>query len=143
MTDRYEPQPLPRWYVIPAVAALLFMLLGCLMFWFDVTADPASLPLDQRAAIEARPFWLMMINGIAVVAGTIGALLLVMKRRAAEPFLLLAVIAVIVWLAGLLLIAPLREALSTNDLAVAVAVTIVTGTIYSFARHSRQRSWLR
>jgi hypothetical protein len=113
------------------------------MVWFDLTTDAASVPLDQRSALEARPFWLLMMNGIAVVAGAIGGLLLVLKRRAAEQFLLLSVIAVVVWLAGLLLIAPLREALSTNDLGVAVAVTIVIGTIYSFARHSRQRGWLR
>jgi len=48
-----------------------------------------------------------------------------------------------VWFAGLLLISPVRDALSTNDIAVAAVVTIITWTIYGFARHSRQRGWLR
>ena len=143
MIDSEAVQPVARWYMLAAIAALMFMLLGCIVFWLDATADPATLPLDQRAAMEARPFWLVMINGIAVIAGGIGGLLLVMKRRAAESFLLLARVAVAVWLAGLLLIAPVRDALSTNDIAVAVAVTIITWTIYGFARHSRQRGWLK
>jgi hypothetical protein len=143
MADDAAPQPLARWYMAAAVAALLFMLLGCLVFWLDSTADPASLPLDQRAAMQARPFWLVMMNGIAVVAGAIGGLLLILRRRAAESFLLLSMIAVAIWLIGLLAIGPLRDSLSTNDIAVAVAVTLVTWTIYGFARHSRQRGWLR
>lgn len=143
MIDNEAAQPVARWYMIAAAAGLLFMLLGCLVFWLDATADPAALPLDQRAAMQARPFWLIMMNGIAVIAGAIGGLLLVMKRRAAESFLLLAMVAVAVWLAGLLLVPLVRDTLSTNDIAVAVAVTIITWTIYGFARHSRQRGWLR
>jgi hypothetical protein len=84
-----------------------------------------------------------MLNGISVIAGGIGALLLIIRRRAAEAFLLLSMIAVAVWFAGLLLISPVRDALSTNDIAVAAVVTIITWTIYGFARHSRQRGWLR
>jgi positive regulator of sigma E activity len=67
---------------------------------------------------------------------------LVMKRRLAETLLLVSFFATLLWLAGLLLVPALRDSLSTNDIAVAVIVTLITGTIYSFARHSRQRGWL-
>ena len=46
-------------------------------------------------------------------------------------------------LAGLLVVAPLRNSMSANDLIVALAITAVTWTIFWFARHSRQREWLR
>jgi hypothetical protein len=36
-----------------------------------------------------------------------------------------------------------KDLVTTNDIAVAVVVVLITGTIYSFARHSRQRGWLR
>ena len=52
-------------------------------------------------------------------------------------------IAVLVWLAGLLLASQVRENMSANDLLVAIVVTALTWTIYWFARHSRQREWLR
>jgi positive regulator of sigma E activity len=65
-----------------------------------------------------------------------------MKRKLAEPVLLLSLAAVLVWLAGLILVAPLRENMSANDLLVAIVVTALTWTIYWFARHSRQRGWL-
>ena len=54
-----------------------------------------------------------------------------------------ALVAVLVWLAGLLLVTGLRENMSANDLLVAIVVTALTWTIFWFARHSRQRQWLR
>ena len=69
--------------------------------------------------------------------------MLVMRRRAAEWLLLISLLAVLVWLAGLLLVAPLRESMSANDLIVALVVTALTWTVFWFARHSRQRGWLR
>ena len=143
MTGPYERQPIARWYLIGAIASLLFMALGCAIYVMHVTADPAALPLDQRAAYAAEPAWVTALNAVAVWVGLIGAVLLVLKRRLAEALLLVSFLATLVWLAGLLLVPALRDALSTNDVAVAVIVTLITGTIWSFARHSRQRGWLR
>ena len=143
MTGPYERQPIARWYLIGAIASLLFMGLGCAIYVMHVTADPAALPLDQRAAYAAEPAWVTALNAVAVWVGLIGAVLLVLKRRLAETLLLVSFIATLLWLAGLLLVPALRDALSTNDVAVAVIVTLITGTIWSFARHSRQRGWLR
>ena len=142
MTEPYERQPVARWYMIGAIASALFMALGCAVYVMHVTADPAALPLDQRAAYAAEPSWLTGLNAVAVWVGVIGAILLVIKRKSAETVLLVSFIATLLWLAGLLLAPALSDALSTNDIAVAVIVTLITGTIYSFARHSRQRGWL-
>jgi hypothetical protein len=128
--------------MIGAIASVLFMALGCAVYVMHVTADPAALPLDQRAAYAAEPSWLTGLNAIAVWVGVIGTLFLVMKRKLAEMLLLVSFVATALWLAGLLLVPALRDSLSTNDIAVAVIVTLITGTIYSFARHSRQRGWL-
>ena len=141
--DPYSPRPVARWYGIAAIGSLLFMLLGCAVYLMSVTTDPASLPLDQRAAREAQPLWVVSANAIAVWSGALGALLLVLRRRLAETVLLGSVIAVAAWLAGLLLVPKLREALGTADFVVAIVVSLLTWTIYWFARHSRQRGWLR
>ena len=53
--------------------------------------------------------------------GLVGAILLVMKRRPAEWALALSLLAALLWFAGLLLVSPLREAMSANDLLVAIA----------------------
>jgi len=81
MNSGLETRPIARWYIPAAIAALLFMLLGCAVFLLDVSADPATMPLDQRAAHDAQPLWLILTNGVAAWVGALGALLLVLRRR--------------------------------------------------------------
>jgi hypothetical protein len=52
-------------------------------------------------------------------------------------------IAIAVWFAGLFVNGQLRDLLSSDQIAVALVAVIVVWTIYWFARHSRQRGWLR
>lgn len=142
MDERFAPQPIAGWYLPAAIASLLFMGLGCIMYLMHVLADPATMPLDQRAAYEAEPIWVTAAFAAAVWIGLIGTILLVMRRRLAEAALLVSLVAVLVWLAGLVVVSGLRENMSANDLLVAIVVTALTWTIYWFARHSRQRGWL-
>jgi hypothetical protein len=101
------------------------------------------MPLDQRAAYEAEPAWVTAAYAVAVWVGLAGTAMLVMRKKLAEPLLMVSLAAVLVWLAGLLVVTGLRENMSANDLLVAIIVTAITWTIFWFARHSRQRSWLK
>ena len=143
MDDEFAPRPVAGWYMPAAVASLLFMALGCIMYLMHVLADPAAMPLDQRAAYEAEPMWVTAAMAISVWVGAAGALMLLMRKKLAEPLLMVSLVAVLVWLAGLLVVTNLRENMSANDLLVAIVVTALTWTIYWFARHSKQRGWLQ
>ena len=143
MNSSFEPRPIAGWYLPAAIGSLLFMLLGCAVFLLDVSADPSTMPLDQRAAHDAQPLWLNLAYAVAACAGAVGALLLLLRRKIAEQLLLMSFVAVAIWLAGLLLVPRLRDLLGTDDIAVAIVVTILTWTIYWFARNSRRRGWLR
>jgi len=84
-----------------------------------------------------------IVVAISVWVGAVGALMLVLRKKYAEMLLTMSLGAVLVWLAGLLVVTDLRENMSANDLLVAIVVTALTWTIFWFARHSRQRGWLR
>ena len=143
MDEHFAPRPVAAWYMPAAIASLLFMALGCMMYLMHVLADPAQMPLDQRAAYEALPTWVNAAFAISVWVGAAGAVLLVLRKKLAEPLLLVSLVAVLVWLAGMMLTTQVRENMSANDLLVAIVVTALTWTIFWFARHSRQREWLR
>ncbi len=143
MDDEFAPRPVAGWYMPGAIASLLFMGLGCIMYLTHVLADPAAMPLDQRAAYEAEPMWVTAAFAISVWVGAAGAVMLILRKRLAEFLLMVSLGAVLVWLAGLLVVSGLRENMSANDLLVAIVVTALTWTIFWFARHSRQRQWLR
>jgi hypothetical protein len=143
MDDEYKPRPVAGWYMPAAVASMLFMAFGCVAYLMHVLADPALMPLDQRAAYDAEPMWVISANAISVWIGLAGTVLLVLRKKLAEPLLGVSLAAVLAWLAGLLLVTNLRENMSANDLIVALVVTALTWTIFWFARHSRMRGWLQ
>jgi len=66
-----------------------------------------------------------------------------LRRRLAERVLLLSLAGMLVWFAGMFATPRFRDLLSTDQIAVLVVVLALTWTIYWFARHSRQRGWLR
>lgn len=143
MNDDFSPRPVAGWYMIAAVASLLLMGLFCVLYLIHVTADPGSMPLDQRAAYEATPAWVTGAFGVGAWAGAAGGILLVLKRRQAEIASLASLAGMLVWLAGSLAVGQLREAMSANDLLVIIGMVAISWTIFWFARHSRMRGWLR
>ena len=142
-TDPYAPRPLAGWFYPAAIASVLFMLLGVLMSVEHVTLDAAALPVDQRAAILAEPQWVTGVFAVAAWSGLAGALLLLFRRKTAVPVLLLSMVALAAWIGGLATANVVRSSMSVNDWAVLIVVAAVAWTIYRFARHSRQRGWLR
>ena len=143
MNDDYAPRPVAGWYMPAAVVSLILLSLPLVGSLIHLTTDPASLPLDERAQFEAEPMWMVLAFGLAGLTGAAGGLMLVLRRRLAEPLLLVAMLAIALWFAGLFINSELRDLLTTDQIAMAVAVVAIVWTIFWFARHSRQRGWLR
>ncbi len=143
MDDRYAPRPIARWYVPAALGSLLFMLIGCAVYAMHLYTDPATLPLDQRAMFEAEPRWVTAVLGVSALLGAIGGLMLILRRKAAVSLLLASFLGAVVWFGGLMTAPRLRDLLSTNEIAVMIVAVALSWTIFRFARHSRQRGWLR
>ena len=142
MDERFTPRPVAGWYMAAAVISLVLMGLGCVALAMHLTADQATLPLDQRALFQAEPKWVVAASAVGFIAGAIGALLLVLRRRAAEPLLLVSLLALLVWAVGMFATPSFRDLMSTEHILIVIVTLAVVWTIYWFARHSRQRGWL-
>src|SRR6185436_723412 len=101
MEETHTQGPVAGWYMIAAIASLAVMALGLFGMFMHVTTDPTTLPLDQRALFEAEPKWVLAASGAGFMAGFLGALMLVLRRSAAERMMLVSLSAMIVWLAGM------------------------------------------
>ena len=142
--DQINPQrPAPRWFTIAAIGALLFELAGCAMYLMQVSVDPASLPVDQRALWDAAPSWMVAAYAVAVWVGLIGAILLIMRRHLAEKLLLVSFVAVLVQFSALLLVPQLRNLTTSDALFLPFLIIVASYSIWHFAWMARRSSWLR
>ena len=141
--DLYSPRPLARWYWAGAAASLLFAIAAGGLFVVHETTNPATLTLDQRTVFETEPVWVIGAFGVGAIAEAFAAVMLLMRRKIAQPLALMSLVAFVVWLAGFFANPKLRAVIGANDVAVAVAIAAIAWTIYWFARHSGQRGWLR
>jgi hypothetical protein len=137
------PTPVAAWFKWAALATLAWMLLGVVNYLWQVTLDPATLPPDQQTFVAAVPDWMLSFFALAVWIGLAGAVLLVLRRKAAEPLLLGSLVACLIQFTAYFVHAPLREAMPRYGLVNPVLILAITWTIYWFARRSRQRGWLR
>lgn len=142
MDDARDTNGVPAWFWVVAVLALLFESIGCLMYYTQVSADPATLPLDQRMIRETTPTWMVAAYAVAVWVGLAGAVMLLLRRRHAVPLLLVSLIAVIVQFSGLLLVPDLREVLPPNAYAGPIVIALIAYGIWHFSRYSRKWGWL-
>ena len=141
--DEQAQSEVPVWYWMAAALALLWEVFGCFMYVSQVTADPASLPIDQRAMWEATPPWITGAYAVAVWVGLLGAALLLLRRKLAEPLLLVSLIAVVVQFGGVLLVPAIREVTPDSAYTLPIVIFLVCYGIYMLSRLARKRGWLR
>ena len=139
----HEEAAIPRWFLPAAVAILLWELAGCALYLMRVTVDPATLPSDQLPIYNATPTWVLAAFAVAVWSGLAGAVALLLRRRIAEPLLLVSFLALLVQNSVWLVVPEMREMVGSDDLLLPFVITVVCYGIWHFARSARKRGWLR
>lgn len=88
-----------RSFIVIAIIILLWNLMGVLSFVMQYQMDLAQLARTDPAGAKifaAMPGWLWVDYAVAVLAGTVGALCLLLRRRLATYLFALSLIAVVI-----------------------------------------------
>ncbi|MBX7118166.1 MAG: hypothetical protein K1X31_04115 [Gemmatimonadaceae bacterium] len=137
--------PLPKWFTPVAIVALLWNLMGASAYLMDVMMSPeavAALTPAQRALYESRPAWFVAVYAIAVWAGVLGALGLVLKRRWARGLLLASLLALIVQDLALFTKAEFTAAVTGAVIGLQATVLLVAVGLILLARRADTDGWL-
>ncbi len=136
----------PAWFRIVAVLALLWNLFGLAMAWMQYSMTPdqlAQLSEAQRTLHAAFPGWLWAVDFVAVIAGTLGSVLLLTGRRLALSMFWVSLVAVVVLFGYCLFPGRMIELLgAAQALPMPVLVTVVAALLVWFARRAVVRGWL-
>ncbi|MFT4178782.1 MAG: hypothetical protein QM612_04860 [Thermomonas sp.] len=103
----------------------------------------ATWPEAQQRIFEAMPRWVFVPFAIATVGGVLGALGLLLRRRWAEPLLLLSWLAIIVQFASTYLTTPLWALTGVRGALFPACIAVVGLFLWWFARKASARRWLR
>jgi hypothetical protein len=132
----------PKWFTVVAVLALLWNLLGVLGVGADLMLSPtdvAALPADQQALHAARPGWSVFGSVLAVGAGTLGCIGLLLRKRWALWALVVSLVGVLLQDIGLLRALSL---IGTSVLVLQALVLLIALGLIALARKAIRNHWI-
>lgn len=135
----------PKWFWMVAIAALLWNLIGVAMFLMQFTMSAealAALPVEQRTLFAAMPAWGWGAYGVAVFAGAFGSLLLLLKKRAALPMLVISLLAVLAHSAYIFFFSDAFTLVGPGGMVLPTLVLVTAVLLVWFARRSAARGWI-
>jgi hypothetical protein len=140
------PASRPGWFWIVAVAALLWNLVGLSMFALHYSMGPeelAGLPEGQRRMLEDVPAWAWISYAVAVVAGTLASIALLLRHRLAVALFWISLAGVlllqVVWT---MLLSGAPAILGASSLAMPILVVVIAVLLVLFSRHAARRGWI-
>ncbi|MEP3227446.1 MAG: hypothetical protein ABJO01_15825 [Parasphingorhabdus sp.] len=136
----------PIWYWLVGIFALLWNGAGVAAYVAEFTMsaqDFAQLSKVEQDLYAARPFWASAAFAVAVIAGFIGSVMLLLRKPIAIRLLLLSLLAVIVQFSSFFLLDGYIEYLDESGWLMPVAIPIVSLGLYLFVRWADRQQLLR
>jgi hypothetical protein len=136
----------PGWFKVVAIVALLWNLLGCLAFVFDLRLTPedvAKLSAAQQTLYAARAGWAVAATAVAVIGGALGCIGLLLGKRWAFIVLVLSLIGILVQDFGLFVLADGISLAGPVAVVIQMIVLLVGIGLVLFSRMGIARGWLQ
>ncbi len=126
---------------IICVVTLIFNVMGAINYFAQMNADSlASFPESYRPIIEGRPAWATAAFAIAVFGGTLGCLLLLLRKSAAFYVLIASLLGVIVSMMHIFGVA----GFSSFEIWMGVLMQlVVTAFLIWYSKRAESKGWIR
>lgn len=144
MTE-HAKQDVPTSFWVISSVALVWNLLGMVAYVMQVTMDEATLgamPAAERAVYEAMPGWGVSAFAIAVTAGVLACLVLLLRKAWAVPLFILSVAAVIVQDIAALFVAGALQGMGPTSAIMPIVVLGIGIYLVVYSRSARDKGWI-
>lgn len=134
----------PRWLLWVGILFLAWNLVGLLAFvrdWTMSASDVAALPKLQQDLWNDMPAWAWAAFAVSVLAGTLGAVGLIMRKYWAAILFAVSLIAVLIQFAYPFLIANGMKG-GMEILALPIFILVVAVIQWLLSRHWQRLGWL-
>ncbi len=137
-------KPNAVFWIISAVA-LVWNLLGVMAYVMQLTmSDEArsQLPELERTMYANIPSWYMLAFGIAVFAGAIGCVALLLRKKLATILFIVSFIAIIAQQIYMFVLSDIGKNMNTSQLGMTLSIPVVGLFLIWFARKKTDKGWL-
>ncbi len=144
MSDLLDDKPSTSFWIVGAFA-LVWNLLGLVIYYSHVTMTPAALEgftEAQQAFFNSTPIWAASAYGIAVTAGVLASLFLLLRKAWAAPLFVLSLIGIVVQDLHAFVFGNGLEVWGTEHILMPAIVIVIAIAFVMFARNAKQRRLL-
>jgi hypothetical protein len=146
MATTFNTGRIPGWYWAVAAAALLWEAMGCYAYLTQVSMDSAALaqlPAQQREIWAAMPGWAIGAYAVAVWAGLLGAVGLLLRRNWAKLAFGLSLAGVVVQFGWTFLATDILATMGASAALFPAFIFAVAALLLWFSSAAARRGWLR
>lgn len=135
----------PGWFRLLAWLGLAWNLIGVATYLQHVGmfGDPlAGMSEAERALAASVPSWVTGAFAIAVFAGLLGSIALVLLKRIARPILLVSLLAILAQFGWIILVSDARAVHGLSVLAMPALIILIAILLVWLAGKGAARGWL-
>ena len=143
MTDEINGGPTTNFWIIGG-AALVWNILGLLMYYREVTLTPEDLATltEAQQAFMMKPAWATSAFAVAVTTGVLGSLLLLLRKSLAIIMFAVSLLAIIVQNVHAFLLADGIGAWGAAGTVVPALVIVIAVALLLYSQSAKAKNWL-
>lgn len=136
----------PKWFYIVGIIALIWNMLGLMAFVGHIMMTPemiAKLPEAEQALYQNSQPWATIAFATAVITGTLGCILILLKKALAKSLFILSFVAVIVQNFHAFYIIDSLAVYGSTSVIMPSLVAIVGLLLIWLSTNATRRGWLK
>ena len=144
MTMNYLRKPSNLFWVISSIA-LVWNLMGVFNYLdqaFMTDKILETLPKEQQILYQDVPAWVTTAFAIAVFSGTLGSLLLLLKKKIATTFFIISFLGIVGQMSYGLLIDQNSDSYGPMGIAMPIIIIAFGGYLIWYSRKANEYRWL-
>ena len=144
MTMNYLRKPSNLFWVISSIA-LVWNLMGVFNYLdqaFMTDKVLETLPKEQQILYQDVPAWVTAAFAIAVFSGTLGSLLLLLKKKIASTFFIISFLGIMGQMSYGLLIDQNSDSYGPMGIAMPIMIIAFGGYLIWYSRKANEHRWL-
>lgn len=135
----------PKLFLGITIFAIVWNLLGVFAYIAQMMMTPemfALLPADQQTLLENTPFWATAAFAIAVWGGTLGSILLLIKKKISMHVFIASLIGVLVQMYYNFIIANSIEVYGPGGLVMPIMILIISSGLIWYSNDLTKKGFL-